>query len=147
MKPIFWLERLTVGGILFLVLRNGIARYEVFFDEHRATPRALRFAAIVAKILPVRFYPASLCLNQKDEKGLALEYYRADNHCAVVDRFCENQMSGDPVALIQLSQQQAAGIRGYPATLKVGDDFLGENTFKAELFMAECFHRVSSLGS
>ena len=99
-----WLESLTVWGILFLVLRHGIAGYEVFFDEHKATPRALRFAAIVAKILPVRFYPASLCLNQKDEKGLALEYYRADNHCAVVDRFCENQLSGDPAWLRNMTK-------------------------------------------
>jgi len=99
-----WLESLTVGGILFLVLGNGIAGYEVFFDEHKATPRALRFAAIVAKFLPVRFYPASLCLNQKDEKGLALEYYRADNHCAVVDRFGENQLSGDPAWLRNMTK-------------------------------------------
>lgn len=54
---------------------------------------------------------------------------------------------GDAVALIQLSQQQAAGIRGYLATLQVGDDFLGEKTFKAELFMADCVHRVSRLRS
>jgi hypothetical protein len=99
-----WLESLTVGGILFLVLRNGIAGYEVFFDEHKATPRALRFAAIVGKIFPVGFYPASLCLNQKDEKGLALEYYRADNLCAVVDRFCETQLSGDPAWLREMTK-------------------------------------------
>ncbi len=99
-----WLESLTIGGILFLVLRHGIAWYEVFFDEHQATLRALRFAAIIAKILPVRFYPANLCLNQKDEKGLSLEYYRADNHCAVVDRFCENQLSGDPAWLRNMTK-------------------------------------------
>ena len=51
---------------------------------------------------------------------------------------------GDPVALIQLSQQ-AAGIRGYLATLQVGNDFLGEKTFKVELVMAECLQRVSRL--
>ena len=55
------------------------------------------------------------------------------------------RLLGDAVALIQLPQQQAAGIRGYLAALKIGDDFLGEKTFKAELFMAECFHRVSRL--
>ena len=99
-----WLESLTVGGILFLVLRNGIARYEVFFDEHKATPGALRLAAIVAKILPVQFYPASLCLNQKDEKGLSLEYYRADNHCAVVGMFCKNELSGDPAWLQEMTK-------------------------------------------
>ena len=66
---VIWLESLTVWGILFLTLRNGIPRYEVYFDEHKATPLSLRFAAIVAKLLPVRFYPASLCLNQKDENG------------------------------------------------------------------------------
>lgn len=104
MKPILWLERLTVGGILFLVLRNGIARYEVFFDEHSASPRALRFAAIVAKLLPVRFYPASLGRNDKDENGLSLEYCRADNHCAIVDRFCENQLSGGPVWLRNMTK-------------------------------------------
>jgi hypothetical protein len=55
------------------------------------------------------------------------------------------RLLGDAVALIQLTQQQAASIRGYLATLQVGDDFLGEKTFKAELFMADCFHRVSCL--
>lgn len=104
MRQTLWLETLTVGGILFLVLRHGIAGYEVFFDEHKATPRALRFAAIVAKLLPVRFYPASLCLNQKDEKGLALEYYRADNHRAILDRFCENQLNGDPAWLRNMTK-------------------------------------------
>jgi hypothetical protein len=99
-----WVESLTIGGILFLVLRNGIARYEVFFDEHKAAPRALRFAAIVAKILPVRFYPARLCLNQKDEKGLALEYYRADNLCAIVDRFVQNQLSNGPAWLRNMTK-------------------------------------------
>lgn len=99
-----WLESLTVGGILFLVLRNGIAGYEVFFDEHKATPRALRFAAIAAKILPIRFSPASLCLNQKDEKGLALEYYRADNRCAAVDIFCERYLIGEPEWLREMTK-------------------------------------------
>jgi hypothetical protein len=51
----------------------------------------------------------------------------------------------DPIALIQLLRQQSAGIRGYPATLKIGDDFLGGKTFKAELFMADCIPRVSRL--
>ena len=37
---------------------------------------------------------------------------------------------GDPVALIQLSQQQAAGIRCYLATLKIGDDFLRKRLSK-----------------
>ena len=101
---VIWLERLTVWGILFLTLRNGIPRYEVYFDEHKATPLSLRFAAIVAKLLPVRFYPASLCLNQKDENGFALEYSRMDNHCAILDRFCENQMSGDPVWLRNMTK-------------------------------------------
>jgi hypothetical protein len=101
---VIWLEGLTVWGILFLILSNGIARYEVHFDEHKATPLSLRFAAIVAKLLPVRFYPASLCLNQKDENGLALEYSRADNHCAILDRFCESQMSGDPAWLRNMTK-------------------------------------------
>jgi hypothetical protein len=92
---VIWLEGLTVWGILFLALRNGITRYEVYFDERKASPLSLRFAAIIVKLLPVRFCPASLCLNQKDESGLALEYSSADNHCAILDRFCENQMSGD----------------------------------------------------
>jgi hypothetical protein len=54
---------------------------------------------------------------------------------------------GEPVTLIQLSQPQATGIRSDPATLKIGNDFLGEKTFKAKLFMAVCFHRVSRLRS
>ncbi len=101
---VIWLERLTVWGIIFLIWRQGIARYEVYFDEHKATPRALRLAAIVAKLLPVRFYPAGLCLNLKDENGFAIEYRRIANHCAIVERFCENQMSGDPEWLINMTK-------------------------------------------
>lgn len=49
------------------------------------------------------------------------------------------------IALIQLSQEQAAGFRGYPAAFKIGDDFLGEKAFKGELVMADCIQRVSPL--
>jgi hypothetical protein len=48
---------------------------------------------------------------------------------------------GETIALINLSQHQAASICGYLATLQVDDDLLGEKTFKAELFMAECVQR------
>jgi hypothetical protein len=99
-----WLESLTVSGILFLILRNGLAGYEVFFNECRTTPQALRFAAIIARILPVRFNPATIFQDDKDEKGLSLEYYRADNLCAVVDRFCENQLSGEPAWLREMTK-------------------------------------------
>jgi hypothetical protein len=54
---------------------------------------------------------------------------------------------GDPVALVQLPQQQTAGIRGYPATLKIGADFSGEKAFKGKSNMADCGHRVSRLRS
>jgi hypothetical protein len=99
-----WLESLTVGGILFLLWRNGIAGYEVFFNEHKTTPLALRFAAIVAKILPVRFNPAALCRIDKDDRGLSLQYCRADNLCAVADRFCESRLSGDPAWLREMTK-------------------------------------------
>jgi hypothetical protein len=99
MKRIIWLDSLTIWGILFLILRHGIAVYEIFYDEHKATPYALRLAAMAAKILPVRFYPATLRLNEKDEKGLALEYYRAENLCAVVNEFCETKLKNDPAWL------------------------------------------------
>jgi hypothetical protein len=51
------------------------------------------------------------------------------------------------VALVQLPEQQAAGIGGDPAALKIGDDFFGKKAPKAELFMAERFHRTSLLRS
>jgi len=50
---------------------------------------------------------------------------------------------GEPVALVQLPEHQAAGIGGYPAPGIIGNDFLGEKAFKDELVMADCFHRVS----
>jgi hypothetical protein len=103
-RKTLWLESLTVWGILCLLLRHGIAGYDVFFDEHHATPRALKFAAIAAKILPIRFSPASLCLNQKDETGLALEYYRADNLGAIVERFCESYLVGEPAWLREMTK-------------------------------------------
>jgi len=93
---VIWFEELTVWGILFLLLHNGTGRQEVYFDERKATPMSLRFAAIVANLLSISFYPASLCLNQKDEDGLALEYSRADNLCAILDGFGKKQMSTDP---------------------------------------------------
>jgi len=53
----------------------------------------------------------------------------------------------ESVALVNLSQQQAASIGGYPAPGKISDDLLGEKAFKDELVMADCFHRVSWLRS
>ncbi|MHB9073506.1 MAG: hypothetical protein ACYC6G_08280 [Desulfobaccales bacterium] len=99
-----WLESLTVGGILFLLWRNGIAGYEVFFNKHKTTPLSLRFAAIVAKILPVRFNPVPLFQDDKDENGSSLEYYRADNLCGIVDRFCETELSGASTWLQEMSK-------------------------------------------
>jgi len=58
------------------------------------------------------------------------------------DRFCRGFV-GEKIALIQLSKQQATGIRGYPTTGKIGDDFFGDKTFKTELFKADYFPRVS----
>jgi hypothetical protein len=104
MKTIAWLEKLTVGGILFLILREGIAPHEVYFDEDKATPRALKFAALLAKLLSVRFYPANLSKNDKDEKGLSLEYCRSDYHCAIGDKFCQSQLNGEPEWLRNISK-------------------------------------------
>jgi len=52
---------------------------------------------------------------------------------------------GESVGMIQLPERQATGIRGYPATCKIGDDLLGEKAFRDELFMADCFPRISRL--
>ena len=54
---------------------------------------------------------------------------------------------GETITLIQFPEQQADGIRGYPATLKIGDDFLGEKAFKGKLIMAYCDQSVSCLRS
>jgi len=53
----------------------------------------------------------------------------------------------DPVALVQLPDRQATGIGGDPAPGKISHHFLGEKAFKDELFMADCFPRVSLLRS
>jgi hypothetical protein len=45
------------------------------------------------------------------------------------------------IALVDLSKQQAASIRGHPATVKTDGNFLVEKTFKFKLFMADCFHK------
>ena len=58
-----------------------------------------------------------------------------------------DRLLGEAVTLIQFSQQQAAGIGGYPAALKIGDDFLGKKTFTGEPVMADCVQRVSRLRS
>ena len=38
-----------------------------------------------------------------------------------------SRLLGDPETPIEFSQQNAAGIRGYLATLQVSEDHLGEN--------------------
>ena len=53
----------------------------------------------------------------------------------------------EPVALVQLPEQQASGIGGDPAPGKISYNFLGEKAFKDELVMADCFHRTSLLRS
>jgi hypothetical protein len=54
---------------------------------------------------------------------------------------------GETVALVQFTEQQAYGIRGYSATGKISDNCLEEKDFKAELLMADSSHRVSRLRS
>ena len=54
---------------------------------------------------------------------------------------------GETVALVQFTEQQATGIRGYPATRKIGHNLFGEKAFTDELLMADCFPRVSRLRS
>jgi hypothetical protein len=54
---------------------------------------------------------------------------------------------GETVAVVQFTEEQAPGIRGYPATFKIGHNLLGEKAFKDELLMADCFPRVSRLRS
>ena len=49
------------------------------------------------------------------------------------------------VALVQLSEEQAAGIGGDPAPGKISYNFLGEKVFKDELVMADCVQRASLL--
>jgi hypothetical protein len=44
----------------------------------------------------------------------------------------------NPVALIQFFKEHAAGTRGYPAAIKIDDDFLGEKACKGELVMTDC---------
>jgi hypothetical protein len=40
---------------------------------------------------------------------------------------------GEAIAPVQFARQQATGIRGYPAALDIGNDFLGKKAFKGEL--------------
>ena len=54
---------------------------------------------------------------------------------------------GETGALVQFTEQQASGIRGYPAGLKIGHNLIREKAFKDELLIADCFHRVSRLRS
>ena len=56
-----------------------------------------------------------------------------------------SQALAQMVALVKLPQQQTAAIRGDAATLKIGDNFLGEEASKIKLFTADCFQRASSL--
>jgi hypothetical protein len=49
------------------------------------------------------------------------------------------------ITLVNLPQQQTATIRGNPATLKIGDNFLGEEASKMKLFMTHCIQRASLL--
>ncbi len=52
-------------------------------------------------------------------------------------------MFGEPVAPVRLPEQQAAGIRGDLATLKISDDFLVKKACKDESVLAEWFPGVS----
>ena len=50
---------------------------------------------------------------------------------------------GEVVEVVQFAEQQATGIRGYPAAPKIGHHLPGEKAFKDELLMAGCFPKVS----
>jgi hypothetical protein len=59
----------------------------------------------------------------------------------------EANICRQPVALIQLSEEQALGIGGDPAPGKISNDFFVKKTFKDELVMADCFPMTSLLRS
>ena len=54
---------------------------------------------------------------------------------------------GETIALINLSEHEATGIRGKASAGKIGDNLFGKKTFETELVMADCFHRASLLRS
>jgi hypothetical protein len=56
-----------------------------------------------------------------------------------------SQALAQVITLVNLPEQQTATIRGNPAALEVGNNFLGEETSKMQLFMTHCFQRASSL--
>ena len=49
--------------------------------------------------------------------------------------------SHDAVAFIDFSKQQTTAVGGHATAVKTGRDFFTKKTFKAELFMADCFHK------
>jgi hypothetical protein len=52
------------------------------------------------------------------------------------------------IALVDLSKQKAASIRGHLTAVKTNRNLLVEKTFKFKLFMADCFHKgISCLWS
>jgi hypothetical protein len=48
---------------------------------------------------------------------------------------------GDPVALIEQPEDQAAGIGGYATAFEVSGDLFSQDPSQTQLFMADCTHK------
>ena len=96
-KKIIWVEKLNILHVLFFIVVNLYRNIEIRYDEHQISRFMQKSIRLLKKtgIFP-EFLPAALSLDQKDEEGYALEYYKEDDLLNSLDLFCKVNIPKEP---------------------------------------------------
>jgi len=141
-KKVIWVEKLNILHVLFFIIKNLYCNIEIRYDEHQISSFVQKILKLLEKtsIFP-EFLLAELSLNQKDEKGYALEYYRTDDLLNSLELFCKVNIPKEPkwmrymircyltsnlysrVAFITMVKKQMSQMRNYEHEIFVTSNF------------------------
>ncbi len=96
-KKVIWVEKLNILHVLLFIIENLYCNIEIRYDEHQISYFVQKILRLLKKnnIFP-EFLPAVLLLDQKDEKGYALEYRRTDDLLNSLELFCKVNIPKEP---------------------------------------------------
>ncbi len=96
-KKVIWVEKINILHVLFFIVENLYRNIEIRYDKHQISRFMQKIIKLLKKTgLPPKFLPAVLSLEQKDEKGYALEYHKQDDLLNSLDLFCDANIPKEP---------------------------------------------------
>jgi len=139
---VIWLEKAGLASLLFYAFKGVFSGIFVKFDLAQTSPLALKFAEAFNGVMGREIIsPAALSLNQKDENGYALEYYRGGAISQAMDSFCRKYIPDETkdfkhlvrcylslpldasAAFIVMAKKQASGMKGCRHRIRINGNF------------------------